>query len=127
MKKRILTTILMIFMYLLLTSVSTCTSTSAKSPERDSLMFMNYGMPQDTGIMAILKKDSSYVSFTPMIESQDTQDKKIVVKKEINPKMQVDTSIKVKSISYEKLEKTQMEIKSQQKTLDSMLVVKRKK
>ena len=117
----------MIFMYLLLTSVSTCTSTSAKSPERDSLMFMNYGMPQDTGIMAILKKDSSYVSFTPMIESQDTQDKKIVVKKEINPKMQVDTSIKVKSISYEKLEKTQMEIKSQQKTLDSMLVVKRKK
>ena len=127
MKKRILTTILMIFMYLLLTSVSTCTSTSAKSPERDSLMLMKYEMTQDTGIMSILKKDSAYVLFTPMIESQDTQDKKIVVKKEIQKKMEVDTGVKVKSISYEKLEKTQMEIKSQQKTLDSMLVVKRKK
>jgi len=127
MKKRILTTILMIFMYLLLTSVSTCTSTSAKSPERDSLMLMKYEMTQDTGILSILKKDSAYVLFTPMIESQDTQDKKIVVKKEIQKKMEVDTGVKVKSISYEKLEKTQMEIKSQQKTLDSMLVVKRKK
>ena len=117
----------MIFMYLLLTSVSTCTSTSAKSPERDSLMLMKYEMTQDTGILSILKKDSAYVLFTPMIESQDTQDKKIVVKKEIQKKMEVDTGVKVKSISYEKLEKTQMEIKSQQKTLDSMLVVKRKK
>ena len=117
----------MILMYLLLTSVSTCTSTSAKSPERDSLMLMNYEMTQDTAIMSILKKDSSYVSFTRMVETQDTQDKKIVVKREINKKMEVDTAVKVKSMNYEKLEKTQMEIKEQQKTLDSMLVVKRKK
>jgi len=127
MKKRILTTILMILMYLLLTSVSTCTSTSAKSPERDSLMLMKYEMTQDTGIMSILKKDSAYVWFTPTVQAVDTQDKKIVVKKEIPKKMEVDTTVRIKSISYEKLEKTQMEIKSQQKTLDSMLVVKRKK
>jgi hypothetical protein len=127
MKKRLLTTILMILMYLLLTSVSTCTSTSAKSPERDSLMFMKYEMIQDTNILKILKKDSAYVSFTPTVQTVDTQDQKIIVKKEIPKKMEVDTAVKVKSQNYEKLEKTQMEIKEQQKTLDSMLVVKRKK
>jgi len=110
MKKKILVTVLIILMYMILVSCNSYTSSSAQG-NRDSLMqySMAKGENYDQDTVKIVKSDSI-----------------IVIKKEISKKMEVDTNVKIKSQNYEKLEKTQMEIKQQQRILDSMIVVKKK-
>jgi len=134
MKKKILVTILMVLMYMILVSCNSCTSSSAQgnkesSQPREYAMVtqdtvQKYEMTQDT---VKSKTDSVYVSFTftPVVEQESLQT--VVVKRQIHKKMEVDTSVKVKDTNYEKLEKTQMDIKEQQKVLDSMLIVIKKK
>lgn len=124
MKNRILLTILAIISLVILGSCNACTSSSGQSFQAKN--FLNYEISQDT---IKITPDSTYVAltFTPII-TQDTQKAEtMVVKKVIIEKMAVDTSMKFDSKdSYDKLEKTQMDIKAQQRTLDSMLVVKKK-
>lgn len=125
MKKRILLTILAILMFMIFVSCNSCTSSSAQSA-KESTADPVYEMTQDT---VKITRDSTYVSFTfTPITVQDTQQQKeIVVKKEVKQEMIIDTVVKISpKESYDRLEKTQMDIKAQQKILDSMLVVKKK-
>lgn len=100
-------------------SCNSCTSGSAQSPE-DTI-------PQYQDVPITMPVDSNWSPYRDLLAStkQDTP-KEIVLKKEIM-KMEIDTTRSSKTDSmYKELEKTERGLKVQQKTLDSLIVIKKK-
>jgi hypothetical protein len=125
MKKKIIVVILMILMYVILTSCNSCTSCTtgaAQSPGDTTLQYIDSPL--------INTSNDTLLNVYPDMLAENIQDtsKNIYIKKQVS-KMQIDTSRdwKAKRDSmYQELEKTEKGLKVQQRTLDSMLVVKKK-
>lgn len=113
MKKKIIATVLFFVLYLILASCNSCTPGNAQTINNVSY---------DT--VYVEKGDLLTFNFPDTI-AQDTA-KVIIIKKEIKP-MEIDTTWKIRRDSLtDQLEKTGKDLKIQQRTIDSMLVVKKK-
>lgn len=124
MKKKVIITILLVLMYMILVSCNSCTSSSAQPSQKDSTFFYVDTIKKFNG-------DSLYEPYRELLatnyqdtNSQDTM-KKIIIKKRIQP-MMVDTTWSKRDSIFKSLEKTEKVIKEQQKTLDSLIVIKKK-
>lgn len=120
MKKRLIVTILIILIYMIFVSCNSCTSSSAQSAVSDSSLCY-----QDT-LRSTTENDTLIMVFA---HEADLDEQKVpVIKKEIKP-IVIDTLQKIRvrrDSTYKKLQKTEVEIKEQQKKIDSLLIVRKK-
>ena len=124
MKKKLIITVLFILMYMIFVSCNSCTSSSAQPPI-DTLKFEQQDIIKKDDSLNTIQQNLTAINYTNLDIQNDTQ-KKVVIKKEIQ-QMQVDSMQKVRRDSiYRQLEKTQKELKIQQRTIDSMIVIKKK-
>ena len=126
MKKRILIIILAILALMTLVSYNACTSSAAQMQKtemaQDSITSLNYIIDS----MQVTENKQDTVLYTFSSTTQDTIKKMIILRKEIKD-VKVDTTVKIKKdTTYSKLEKTQSILVQQQKTIDSLIIKKKK-
>lgn len=125
MKKKIIAIILVILIYIVLASCNACTSTNAQSKNAEILSSSIELNKEDTVKNKFLSnKDSVNVVFS-FPDSQD-RNTKAMFRKEIRP-MKIDTLKKFKRDSmYKKLEENERRLNMQYKTVDSIIVARKK-
>lgn len=133
MKKKILVTIIMIFLYMLLVSCASCLNTSANSIESPNIEYML----QDTNKPAAAQYDTTVIyleketevaidSLVSYLEQKDAIIKRAVFRKDIKP-IEIDSTWKMKrDSSYQKLEETEKDLKSQHRQIDSLMIIRKK-
>lgn len=115
MKRKILEIILAVFILVIFSSCNSCTSSSAQVAQNNS---------QDTVYSkSVVKGDTINLI---LLSDQDTTKKRIIFRKEIKP-IEIDTIQANREMIFEQLEQTEMIIQEQQKQIDSMIVVKKKR
>lgn len=120
MKKKLALTILAILMFMLFMSCNSCTSGKAQEAIKFPTEYRNDVLIIDT---------ATYRTFITgndiKILDQDTA-KVIFIKKIIEP-VEIDTTWNTRRETiYNQLDKTENDLKIQQKTIDSMIVVKKR-
>jgi hypothetical protein len=148
MKKKILLTILTILMCVFTLSCTSCTSnSSAATPAISPIptVYKPVVLKQDTSKLSKSDKNQNAIikSQKEIIENQNTIllnqdsikkmqiqdiiDKKEKIVKEVKP-IVIDNAWQVsKNVQYQRLEKSKKMIQGQQKTIDSMMIIRRKK
>jgi len=132
MKKKILVTIIMIFLYMLLVSCASCLNTSANSIEltkteyalqdTNKLMYSQY----DTTVIYFQNEEITYDSLVSYLEQKDAIIKRAVFRKDIKP-IEIDSTWRMKrDSSYQKLEETEKDLKSQHRQIDSLMIIRKK-
>ena len=132
MKKKILVTIIMIFLYMLLVSCASCLNTSANPIEltkteyalqdTNKLMYSQY----DTTVIYFQNEEITYDSLVSYLEQKDAIIKRAVFRKDIKP-IEIDSTWKMKrDSSYQKLEETEKDLKSQHRQIDSLMIIRKK-
>ena len=115
MKKKLIVLILVGLVYII-TSCKSCSS-PAQSMPLDTIAI-------DTVVIMQLPNTKSEIAFS---ENVETDTIKVIFKKQIKP-IEKDTIWKMKKDSvYKKLEETDYKVKQQNKKIDSLIVVKKKK
>jgi hypothetical protein len=125
--KKIIATTLIFLIWILLTSCGMSSSQTAEYITYEKDTQSSY----DTTIIYLNEKNlqpiDSLISYSSVFDSRkDTIVKRTVFHREIKP-MEIDSIYVIKrDSSYQKLEKTEMELKEQHRQLDSLLLIKKR-
>ena len=136
MKKKIITSILLMLMYFVLTSCIACMQSTTQYADEEN--FIENTLKESDDQTSQSQYDTTVIYLSKEIEEsagrllkeasfpdQDTV-KKAIFKKDIKP-MEVDTTWKIeREKSYRQLEKIEKDIEDQQNYIDSLLIIKKK-